>query len=115
VPPQAQLKARLYSCVAARPVEEGTAPLDHFSDMVTRPVDFEATVRAMAREVDLFLEPGAGRALSGLVAAIDPALTCLPLEPIPGRTRALHAALAALFAWGCPVRWDIVGKGLAPR
>jgi enediyne polyketide synthase len=105
----------LYSCVEARPVPAGTSPLDHFADMVTRPVNFQSMVLAMADEVDLFLELGAGRVLSGLVQAIDPRVTCLPVEPIPGRSRAFHVALGALFAWGAPVRWDIVAMGLAPR
>jgi acyl transferase domain-containing protein len=109
------LRARLFSCLDGAPVPPGTRPLDHFADMATRAVDFTALARAVGAEVDLLVEVGAGRALSGLVQAIEPRWTCLPVEPIPGRTRALHAVYAALFAAGAPVRWDIVFRGLGPR
>lgn len=112
LPAVGALRARLFSCLDGAPIPPGTRPLDYFADMTTRPVDFVALVRALGAEVDLMLEVGAGRALSGLVQAIEPRWLCLPTEPVPGRTRALHAAFGALFAFGAPVKWEIVFRGL---
>ena len=115
LPPVGDLRAQLFSCLDGAPVATGTRPLDYFADMTTRPVDFVALVRSLGAHVDMMIEVGAGRALSGLVQAIEPRRLCLPVEPVPGRTRALHAVFAALFVHGAPVKWDIVLRGLEAR
>ncbi len=79
-------------------------------DMGLGLIDFDRTARALAAHVDLVIEVGPGRALSGLIDGIDPGYLCLPIEPKPLRTRALHIVAAALFAHRAPVKWPVFFK-----
>ncbi len=107
LPPVGKTAAKLISSLNAEPVGPETLPLDHFVTMVTNPIRFEQTARVVAREVDFFIELGPGATLSGLMHGIDADWTCLPIEPKPGHTRALHCVAAALFAYGAPVKWPL--------
>ena len=110
-PPVGETRAVLLSGVDASPVAPDVSPLDYFCDMGLGLIDFDRTARALAAHVDLVIEVGPGRALSGLIDGIDPGYLCLPIEPKPLRTRALHIVAAALFAHRTPVKWPIFFKG----
>ncbi len=107
LPPVGEIAATLVSSLDAKVVGPQLLPVDHFVGMVTKPILFEQTARAVAPEVDLFIELGPSAHLSGLMRGIDASWTCLPIEPKPGHTRALHCVAAALFAYGAPVKWPL--------
>jgi [acyl-carrier-protein] S-malonyltransferase len=62
----------VYVNVDAEPVQDATAAKDALVRQVSRPVQWEQSVRRMIEDgVSLFVEVGPGRVLSSLVARID--------------------------------------------
>lgn len=102
------LRARLFTGMGGRPLEEGERLRDHLADQVVSQVDFVSLVRALAGVCDLLVEVGPGRVLAGLArSTLGPrGPACLPVESRPGRDRDLHAVLAEYFVRGGDVRWE---------
>lgn len=80
---------RLVSTVAARALTELDSPADLLCDQITAPVLFDAAVREVVQDTDLFCEVGPGTTLSGLVAG----------APVVATDR-MATVMAALFAAG---------------
>jgi [acyl-carrier-protein] S-malonyltransferase len=78
--------------VEARPVAGRTELRALLVRQVTAPVRWEATVRAVvALGVDLALETGPGRVLTGLLRRIDPSLRAVAAGDMAGIARAREA------------------------
>lgn len=105
-----ELKMRLYTTAGGHVLHAGSPLRQHFADQVTAPVDFVAMIRKMARQCDLLLEIGPGRVLSGLVGQITGSKgpLCLPVESSSLNDHDLNLVLAALFAHGAQVRWEVL-------
>ncbi len=75
----AQPAMPVYANATAQPYGRDAADL--LSRQVENPVKWEQTIRAMrAAGADTFVECGAGKTLSGLIAKIDPQVTVLRVE-----------------------------------
>ena len=107
VPPVASIRAPLFSGLDASRIAPGTRPLEYFQRMGGNQVNFDRLARVLSERIELMIEVGPGRSLSRMVADINPGFTCVPLEPKPLHSRAMHVLGAALFAYGVPVRWDV--------
>jgi enediyne polyketide synthase len=96
------LSARLFRGQDGREVRSGDPLRAHFPTQMVKPVDFIRLGAALAREVDLLVEVGPGRVLSGLLAntAAAGSVVCLPVEAEPGTHKHLNRVLAAAFAHG---------------
>ncbi|GAA1289192.1 ACP S-malonyltransferase [Saccharothrix xinjiangensis] len=91
------------STVTARPVGADADVRGLLRDQVLAPVRFhQAAARAIAG-ADLVLEVGPGRALTDLVAEIDPAARALATDTDSPSSVPLLTAVAAAFALGAPV------------
>ena len=98
------LSARLFSSMDGREVLSTVDLREHFSRQVLTPVDFAAAGVALRSVVDLALEVGPGRVLSGLMRDIvDKDFTTLPLEPVGGVAGSHNTAVAACFVHGVSV------------
>ncbi len=75
---------------------------------VLEPVHFHEAVRLMAADIDLLLEVGPGRVLSGLAADIAPGMPCIALDTDSASLTGLLAAVGAAYALGAPVRHDVL-------
>lgn len=75
---------------------------------VLEPVHFHEAVHLMAADVDLLLEVGPGRVLSGLAADIAPGTPCVALDTDSASLTGLLSAVAAAYALGAPVRHDML-------
>lgn len=92
-------------------VTSGTVPADaDLRDLLVRqvlePVRFHEAVSAMAADVDLLLEVGPGRVLSGLAAEIAPAIPSVALDTDSPSLTGLLCAVAAAHAMGALVRHE---------
>ncbi len=108
-PRSESLHARLFSSRDGREITPTTDLNAHFAEQVISPVDFPAMVGAMSGLADLFIEVGPGRVLSGLVDEINGSRgpVCMPAASLPGMDRDLNRLMAALFAHGAPVNWEV--------
>ena len=97
VPP---LSARLFSGLDGLEVDPGDPLRGHFPHQMVAPVEFATLGAALTAEVDLLLEVGPGRVLSGLLNSEGRPVPCLPLEAQPGKHQQLNQALAAFFVYG---------------
>jgi [acyl-carrier-protein] S-malonyltransferase len=87
------LHAPLVNNADARAVRSGEAAREGLKRQVTAPVRWEESIRTLRREgVQIFVEVGPGKVLSGLVRQIDRDLTCLSVEDM----ESLEGALAQL-------------------
>ncbi|QFZ20731.1 ACP S-malonyltransferase [Saccharothrix syringae] len=99
----APVTREVVSTVTARPVGGAADVRGLLRDQVLAPVRFhQAAARAIAG-ADLVLEAGPGRALTDLVAEIDPAARALATETDGPSSVPLLTAVAAAFALGAPV------------
>ena len=94
------LSARLFSGLDGAEIHAGEPLRGHFPRQMVEPVEFVKLGAALAGEVDLLLEVGPGRVLSGLLNASGRGLLCLPVEGQPGKHQQLNQALAAFFVYG---------------
>jgi len=78
---------------------------EHLTGQQLRHVD---VVEAMAADVDLLLEVGPGRILSGLAAEIAPAVPRVSMETDSESLSGLLHAVAAAYALGAPVRSEVL-------
>jgi enediyne polyketide synthase len=90
----AAIAGRVISTVTGEALEAGTDVLGLLHRQITDPVLFRQALTAAAKEVDLFVEVGPGRALSGLAAATDVPAVALDTddESIAGVLRVVAAA-----------------------
>ncbi|RLC04896.1 MAG: type I polyketide synthase [Deltaproteobacteria bacterium] len=97
----------LFSCMDGREISAGRDLQNHFVRQMTAQVNFEALVESIAGCVDILVEVGPGRVLSGLVDSItqNSGLLCLPTESSPSQTGDLNGLLARLFVNGHPINW----------
>jgi [acyl-carrier-protein] S-malonyltransferase len=90
----------VYTNVDAAPVHDAAAARDALERQVSRPVRWEESVRAMrAAGVELFVEIGPGRVLSGLIGRIDRGARRVNVEG-PEDLEAARAAVAEVRAAG---------------
>ncbi|MGB0678068.1 MAG: SDR family NAD(P)-dependent oxidoreductase [Polyangiales bacterium] len=116
IPAQATLQLPVLSSVAGVGTLQGNLTLRaHVGRQIYAPVDFLRVTEALADKVDLILEAGPGRVLSGLVADTlqgAGAPMCLPLETRSGRSWEHSHVLAALAVLGAG---DVLSRSLASR
>jgi enediyne polyketide synthase len=75
---------------------------------VREPVRFSEALGRMAADVDLLIEVGPGRVLSGLAAAIAPQIPVIPLDTDGPSLAGVLSAAAAAYVLGVPVRHDML-------
>ena len=95
------LSRRVISTVTGEVLGPGTDVRRVIVEHVTGPVRFRDAAERAALEVDVFVEVGPGRVLSGLVDGLGPAL---PLDVGGDSLRGLLSCLGALHAMGAPLR-----------
>jgi enediyne polyketide synthase len=102
------LARRVLSSVTSDALPPDTDLRDLLVRQVLEPVRFHGAVRLMAADVDLMLEVGPGRVLSGLAADIAPGTPCVALDTDSASLTGLLTAVAAAYALGAPVRHDVL-------
>jgi len=102
------LARRVLSTVTSDALPPDTDLRDLLVRQVLEPVHFHEAARLMAADVDLMLEVGPGRVLSGLAADIAPGTPCVALDTDSASLTGLLAAVAAAYALGAPVRHDML-------
>jgi [acyl-carrier-protein] S-malonyltransferase len=89
----------LVNNVRAQVVTSASAVREGLKEQVTAPVRWEESVRRLRAEgVDLFVEVGPGKVLSGLVRQIDRAAVCLRVEDSATLSEVRGAVSAAVGA-----------------
>ncbi|WP_037908724.1 type I polyketide synthase [Actinacidiphila yeochonensis] len=109
------LERRVFSTVTGGTIPDGTAVPDLLARQMVEPVRFTEAVSGLADEVDLLLEVGPGRVLSGLAREIAPALPAISLDTDSDSLAGLLNAVAAAFALGAPVRHAALFEGRFTR
>lgn len=100
--PLAAPRRAVSSTIAGRPLAPGDDLAALLVAQVTSPVRFVEAVRAVASEVDLWIEVGPGRALANLAGEISGA-PAIALDPGSPSLTGVLAAAAAAWAFGLPV------------
>ena len=75
---------------------------------VCEPVRFSQALRRLAPDVNLLIEVGPGRVLSGLAAKITPEIPVIPLKTDGSSLAGAFSAVAAAYVLGVQVRHDLV-------
>jgi enediyne polyketide synthase len=75
---------------------------------VREPVRFTEAVGRMAKDVDLLIEVGPGRVLSGLAASIAPEVPVIALDTDGASLAGLLSAAAAAYVLGATVKADVL-------
>lgn len=73
---------------------------------VREPVRFSEALSRMAADVDLLIEAGPGRVLSGLAAGIVPHVPVIPLDTDGASVAGVLSAAASAYVLGVPIRHD---------
>ncbi len=102
------LARRVLSTVTSDALPPDADLRDLLVRQVLEPVHFHEAVRLMAADVDLLLEVGPGRVLSGLAADIAPGLPCVALDADSASLTGLLSVVGAAYALGAPVRHDLL-------
>lgn len=103
------LQRTVTSTVTGLPLEPQSDLKNLLCEQITAPVQFLAAINHAAPQLDLFIEVGPGRALSGLTAE------CVHVPAIamdaggPSMKGLLHA-VGAVFALGVPLNLDLLHK-----
>ncbi|MER2223665.1 MAG: phosphopantetheine-binding protein, partial [Rhodococcus sp. (in: high G+C Gram-positive bacteria)] len=107
------LTCTVYSCVEGERVQTPLALRELVTKQVVSPVDWVKTVRGISQEVDLLVEVGPGRVLTGLTKAINgtDGVRCFPVASKSGRDEDFNVALAAMYVHGAQVRWNELFDG----
>jgi enediyne polyketide synthase len=109
------VQRRMISTVSADALPEDVDVRALLRDQVLQPVRFAQAAGLAADEVDLVLEVGPGRVLTGLTGQIAPYVPVLPLDTDgPSLTGLLRAAGAA-WVLGAPVRHAVLFAGRPNR
>lgn len=101
------LKCRLYSTLGGKQLVEGDELRNHLSRQMVSPVDFSSMIQALSADIDLMVEVGPGRVLTGLVNANLPKqnIDCLPVEATAETWDSVNRMLAAAFVNGARIHW----------
>ncbi|UJC76573.1 SDR family NAD(P)-dependent oxidoreductase [Rhodococcus erythropolis] len=107
------LTCTVYSCVEGERVQTPLALRELVTKQVVSPVDWVKTVSGISQEVDLLVEVGPGRVLTGLTKAINgtDGVRCFPVASKSGRDEDFNVALAAMYVHGAQVRWNELFDG----
>ena len=97
----------IFGSMDGQEISAGLNLKSHFVQQMTAQVNFEALVESIAGSVDILVEVGPGRVLSGLVDSItqNSDLVCLPTESSHSQTKNLNELLARLFVLGHTINW----------
>ncbi|OKK14307.1 erythronolide synthase [Streptomyces sp. CB00455] len=99
------VSGKVVSTVTGAELERRTDVVELLSRQITDPVRFTQAVQAAAAEVDLFVEVGPGRVLSGLAQATT-GIPALSLNTDDESLRPLLQVAGAAFVAGAPVALD---------
>ena len=107
------LTCPVYSCVEGKRVQTPLALRELVTKQVVSPVDWVKTVSEISQDVDLLVEVGPGRVLTGLTKAINgtDGVRCFPVASKSGRDEDFNVALAAMYVHGAQVRWNELFDG----
>jgi enediyne polyketide synthase len=108
------LRRRVISTVTGAELGEDEDLRDLLRRQVTAPVRFWQAVEAASGDVDLWIEVGPGRVLSGLIAE-NTSTPAWPCESGASSRRATLEAVAAAFEMGAPVRVVAIFEGRFSR
>jgi enediyne polyketide synthase len=97
---------RMVSSVTGHELPDGQDLRELLVRQVLEPVRFGDAVATMAAEVDLLLEVGPGRVLSGLAADIAAGIPAVALDADSSSLAGVFSAIAAAYVMGAPVRHD---------
>ncbi len=103
-----RLERQVWSTSTSELLPADTDVPDLLVRQVLEPVRFHQAVQRMAAEVDLLVEVGPGRVLSGLAADIAPATPVVALDADGASLAGLLSATAAAYVLGAPVRHDLL-------
>ncbi|MBW2274105.1 MAG: SDR family oxidoreductase [Deltaproteobacteria bacterium] len=98
-------EGRVFSTCTGEVIPSGSDLHGHLVEQLMEPVRFFESVERASEEVDLFIEVGPGRMLSGLVREFSET-PAIALETGGGRVRGLLEASAAAYALGAQPRWS---------
>src|SRR5581483_3192151 len=100
------LTGRVLSTVTGAALPDDTDVPELLIRQVRDPVRFSQAVAAMADGVDLLVEVGPGRVLSGLAEQIAPDVPVVAVDTDGPSLAGLLSAVAAAYVLGAPVRPD---------
>jgi enediyne polyketide synthase len=100
------LARQVYSTVTGGALPDDADLRNLLVTQLTEPVRFTDAVSRMAAGVDLLLEVGPGRVLSGLASAVAADVPVIPLDTDGVSLSGVLSAVAAAYALGAPVRHD---------
>lgn len=100
--PVRPVEARVVSTVTGRVLDPDVDLTSLLRHQITAPVRFAEAVATAAEEVDLFVEVGPGRVLSGLATAAT-GLPAVSVDSESGSLRGLLGVVAAAYVIGVPV------------
>lgn len=109
------LVRRVVSTVTAAELPSDTDVATLLAQQVLAPVRFAEAVTTTAADLDLMLEVGPGRVLTGLAGQIVPSVPTLSLETDGASLSGLLRAVAAAYVLGAPVRVDRLWRGRFTR
>ena len=98
----ARVRRRVVSTVTGDPLPEDVDLPGLLSRQVTAPVRFGPAVEVAAKEVDLFVEVGPGRVLTGLAASVND-VPVVPLDTDAGGLRPFLEVVGAAHVLGVPM------------
>ncbi len=100
----------LFSSINGQPMETGLDLREHFSRQITAQVDFMALVESLSTHCDVLVEVGPGKVLSGLTFSIQgtEGPSCLPVESKGGADRDINTVVAATYANGGDIHWNVL-------
>ncbi|HVK25444.1 MAG TPA: type I polyketide synthase [Actinokineospora sp.] len=101
--PFERLARQVASTVTGDVLDPGTDLRTLLVEQVLLPVRFTEAAARAARDVDLLIEVGPGRVLTGLLAQIAPEKPVLALDTDSASLSPLFTAIAAAFALGAPI------------
>jgi len=100
------LAGRVLSTVTGDALPADADLRDLLVRQVREPVRFSEALGRLAADVDLLIEAGPGRVLSGLAAGIAPQVPAIPLDTDGSSLAGVLSAVAAAYVLGAPVRPD---------
>lgn len=108
------VRRRVVSTVTGEALEAGTDVRELLRRQITEPVLFSQAVNLAAKEVDLFVEVGPGRVLTGLARGITD-VPAVALDTDGESLSGLLSVAGAAFAAGAPVRTEALFEGRLVR
>ena len=109
------LRRRMISTVSADALPEDVDVRALLRDQVLEPVRFAQAAALAADEVDLVIEVGPGRVLTGLAGHIAPYVPALSLDTDGRSLAGLLCAAGAAWVLGAPVRHEVLFAGRPNR